>query len=345
MRRALVLAKRGWGHVSPNPMVGCVIADGVNIIAEGYHRRFGGGHAETEALQRLNKQSPGATMYVTLEPCSHYGKTPPCVDAIIKSKIRRVVIGASDPNPTAAGGIKVLSRNGVICQKGLLAEESKNLNRAFFVQIEKRRPMIALKLASTLNGYIARKDGTSQWITSLEARKRVHYLRGGHQAILVGNETLLKDNPRLDCRFYKLPDPIRLCVDRHGRIPSQLNIFGEGRVIYFSGYLRDDLPGHVHQVVLENVESYDAIFSDVLDVLYKRGIHSLFVEGGSHLARFLIGRNLVDYAYLFIGGQYFCAGGTNVFGGSFEPGFQMEKVSKLGNSILVEGTFSCSQES
>ena len=344
MRRALALAKKGWGHVASNPMVGCVIAKGSEIIAEGYHQEYGGGHAEVQALGQLKKVPQGATMYVTLEPCSHHGKTPPCVDAIIKSGIQRVVIGASDPNPKAAGGALTLSNYSVVCQTGLMADQSKSLNRAFFIMLEKQRPMIALKMASTLNGYIARSDGSSQWITSLEARKRVHYLRGGYQAILVGNETLLKDNPRLDCRFYNLPNPARICIDRHGRLPAALNIFNEGKVFYFSHSFRTDLPSHIQQVYLEDISSYEMIVSQVLDYLLQAGINSLFVEGGAKLASLLIDLGLVDYGYLFFGGKYFRPGGANAFAGSIERGFAIEKVSKLGNSVLLEGVFECSQE-
>jgi len=345
MRRALALAKRGWGKVAPNPMVGCVIARGDTILSEGYHKSFGSSHAEPDALRLYSGSSQGVSLYVTLEPCTHFGKTPPCTDLILKSGIKRVVIGAVDPNPAASGGAEILRKNGVACEIGLLDRESRSLNRAFFTQLAKKKPMVSLKLASTLDGCIARGDGSSQWITSIQARRKVHYLRGGHQAILVGRNTLLRDDPQLDCRLVRLPSPARVCIDRSGDLPSSLKIFKSGNVFYFSPRTRDDLPAHIHQVPLQEIQSYELIYKRVFDELYIRGIHSLFVEGGAGVASFFIENDLVDYAYLFYGGTFFGRGGIRSFQGKSEPLFQIEKTQKLGDSFLLEGRFLCSPES
>ena len=220
MNIALQLAKKGKGKVNPNPLVGAIIVrDGV-ILGRGYHKEYGKAHAEVNAFLDAKEDITGATMYVTLEPCSHYGKTPPCVERIIENKISRVVIGMIDPNPLVAGkGIEKLKKSGITVTVGVLEEECRKLNEVFIKYITKNEPFVVLKTAMSLDGKIATSRGESKWITGEKARNEVHNLRNELEAIMVGVDTVIIDNPELTCRLENGRNPIRIIVDSTLKIP------------------------------------------------------------------------------------------------------------------------------
>lgn len=282
MHRALQLARLGKGFVAPNPMVGCLIHHPhEGIIGEGWHRQFGDAHAEVNAIRSVSNQAllTESTLYVTLEPCSHFGKTPPCADLIIEKGIPHVVVACQDPNPLVAGkGILKLKEAGIKVDLGLLEADAWVLNKHFMVNQLANRPFITLKWAQTEDGYIARTDGSSKWISSAESRMWVHKWRSEHQAILAGKGTLLTDNPQLTVRNWTGPNPIRLVADRHHSISKNLNVF--------------------------DAEAETIVFPD-LDTLTDFGKdgypHSLFVEGGRTTIQYFIDRNLWDIALVFIG--------------------------------------------
>ena len=220
MAQALALAEQGAGWTSPNPMVGAVIVKDGRIIGRGYHRRCGGLHAEREALAACAEDPAGATLYVTLEPCCHQGRQPPCVDAVLDAGIRRVVVGTADPNPMVSGrGIALLRARGVEVEAGVLEAECRRLNRIFFHYIRTRRPYVVMKYAMTMDGKIATRTGASRWITGPEARAQVHRDRNRYAAILVGVGTVLADNPLLTCRMEGGQNPLRIVCDTHLRTP------------------------------------------------------------------------------------------------------------------------------
>ncbi|WP_448377882.1 bifunctional diaminohydroxyphosphoribosylaminopyrimidine deaminase/5-amino-6-(5-phosphoribosylamino)uracil reductase RibD [Fervidobacterium sp.] len=292
MKIALRLAKKGLGFVNPNPPVGAVIVKYGNIIGKGYHSRFGALHAEREALLDAKKRGfdvSGATMYVTLEPCDHYGKTPPCTDAIIESGIKRVVISARDPNPVSGDGIKKLMKNGIEVMVGVLENEAKEIAKFFFKYVTTDLPYVTLKYASTLDGKIADKIGNSKWITQ-ELRREVHKLRDIHKAILVGAETVLKDNPMLNVRLpkRKFKNPDVVVLDENGRILKKVisdidkfELFNPDyhrRVIIFSSnqYQNVELPGNVKVKTPASLS-----VENILKELAKEGIDSVLIEGGA----------------------------------------------------------------
>ncbi len=225
MRRAIELARRGAGRTAPNPMVGAVVVRDGRIAGEGWHKRCGGLHAEREAFAALTEPAAGATLYVTLEPCCHHGKTPPCTDAIIENGISRVVVGSRDPNPlVSGGGVRILREHGIEVVEDFLREECDELNPEFFHYITTGLPYVVLKFAMTLDGKIASRTGASKWITGEEARTHVHSLRGRYSAILAGIGTVLADDPMLNCRIEGAHQPLRIIADSNLRIPLESNI-------------------------------------------------------------------------------------------------------------------------
>src|SRR2546423_14202244 len=221
MQRALALARRGWGRVAPNPLVGAVVLAGGNVLAEGYHAEYGGPHAEVVALEAAGAGARGATLVVNLEPCAHHGKTPPCTEAILAAGVARVVAAVSDPDPQARGGAGVLRAKGVIVSVGLLAEAAAALNAPFlFAREQAERPFVALKLATSIDGRIADAAGSSRWVSGEAAREYVHWLRAGFDAIAVGGMTALRDNPQLTVRGVVTPrkPPVRVGFDRRAML-------------------------------------------------------------------------------------------------------------------------------
>ena len=219
MKRALELAKKAMGYTSPNPMVGCVVVKDGRIVTEGYHERCGEYHAERNALTKCSEDLTGATMYVTLEPCCHQGKTPPCTDIILERGIGKVYVGSMDPNPKVAGkGVQILRDHGVEVETGLLEEECLSLNEIFFHYITTKMPYVAMKYAMTLDGKIASFSGDSKWVTGERAREHTHFLRKKYRGILVGIGTVLADDPMLNCRTENGVDPVRIVCDSHLQI-------------------------------------------------------------------------------------------------------------------------------
>jgi diaminohydroxyphosphoribosylaminopyrimidine deaminase/5-amino-6-(5-phosphoribosylamino)uracil reductase len=301
MARALELARTGWGSVSPNPLVGAVVVRDERIVGEGAHREFGGPHAEIEALAAAGDRARGADLYVTLEPCTHYGKTPPCVDTIIKAGITRVVIAVRDPNPEAGGGVERLREAGIRVDVGVKVEEASELNAAFLHSFRSDRPWVTLKLAISLDSAIASESGTTSWLTGLPARQRVHHLRAGSDAIAVGMGTILADDPQLTVRDAPPPriPPARVIFSRSGRLPATSRVAQgtrETRVIVFA------ISPHPSHDALRKLGVEVIISTSLLDAmrsLRQLEIRSLLVEGGADLTASILEADLVDRMILF----------------------------------------------
>lgn len=311
MQRCLKLAKRGNGYVSPNPMVGAVIVQKGEKIAEGFHSYYGGPHAEINAIHQALKRKRtlvGATLYVNLEPCFHFGKTPPCVDAIIQNGISRVVIAILDPNPLVAGkSIKKLKRKGVHCSIGVLNREAELLNEKFFKFIKTEKPFVSVKAAQTNDGFIANDDGTSKWITNKASRKYVHQLRSEYDAIIVGANTVNIDDPELTVRNVKGRNPLRVVIDGKLSVKVNSKVFNKNAptIVYTSNLTakKSKLISEFESkgVVVVQLKSKDGIIqiSDILRDLGKHNISSAFVEGGTKIHSEFLDSGMVDKVYLF----------------------------------------------
>ena len=320
MRTALMLARRGLGTTWPNPSVGCVIVKDGHVVGRGWTGRGGRPHGETEALRRAGSAAQGATAYVTLEPCSHWGKTPPCADALIAAGLRRVVIGLEDPDPRVAGsGIEALRKAGIAVETGLCAEEAAALNAGFLQRVRLGRPLVTLKLATSLDGRIATASGESRWITGPAARQRAHLLRARHDAILVGTDTVVADDPQLTCRLARLggSSPVRIVLDRQLRIPPTARVFAEARqaptwVVTLPSAdpeRQQTLREAGVEVIAGETDATGTInLAAALRELGERGLTRLLVEGGGRLAAALLRAELVDrlvwiHAPLLLGGN------------------------------------------
>ncbi len=309
MRMVLELAKKGEGSTSPNPMVGAVLVKNGKILAKGYHKRAGLPHAEIEALRRAGNRARGATLYVNLEPCNHFGKTPPCTDRIIKEGLRRVVIGMCDPNPINDGrGIEKLRQSGITIKCGVLENESKKLNRVFKTYTTKKRPFVTLKVAQSLDGKIATSSGRSRWITNESSRDFIHDLRGRVDAVLVGVKTVIKDDPLLNSRIKKPKNqPIRIILDSKLRTPRKSRVLKDksSRVIIATG---EDLPKKrisefrkigVDVVSFKKKDNMVDLRS-LLKYLADEGISHLLVEGGGTVIANFLNKELADEMLIFI---------------------------------------------
>ena len=298
MRRALELATLGRGATSPNPMVGCVIVHEGNIIGEGWHQQYGGPHAEVNAINAVKDKSllPGSRLYVTLEPCSHYGKTPPCADLLIQHNIRDVVICNTDPNPLVSGnGIRKLLATGCQVHVGLLEKEGLELNKHFFTFHTQKRPFILLKWAETADGFIGRTDKTRFWITSKLSKKLVHKWRAELQAIMVGTRTALVDNPQLNTREWTGKNPTRIILDRYLRLPEHLQIFDQSQPTLVYNFTKAETLDNLAWIKLEENA---ALIPAMLHDLHQRNIQSLLVEGGTALLNLFLQAGLWDEAYV-----------------------------------------------
>lgn len=304
MRRALELARRGWGQTAPNPMVGAVVVRDGDVIAEGWHARFGGPHAEAAALATLEKKAArGADVYVTLEPCAHHGKTPPCADALIKAKVRRVIVATRDPNPLAAGGIEKLQQAGIEVVVGLERAAADELNAPFLFAARRHdRPFVTLKLALSAEGALAPASGRQQWLTGPESKRYVHHLRAGADAVLVGIGTVLADDPALTVREAPEPrvPPKRLVLDRAARLPLSSVLVKTARQTAV-GVLAERPDIHrMAALTAAGVEvSVAADLRDHLHGLRNRGIRHLFAEPGERVATALLDGGLVDRLIIF----------------------------------------------
>jgi diaminohydroxyphosphoribosylaminopyrimidine deaminase/5-amino-6-(5-phosphoribosylamino)uracil reductase len=316
MDRALTLALKGWGRVAPNPMVGAVLLKGGRTLGEGFHAEFGGPHAEISALAS-SADPQGSTCVVTLEPCAHHGKTPPCAPALVAAGVRRVVIALADPHPEATGGAAVLREAGVDVALGLRREAAAALNAPFLWNLARLdRPFVAIKLATSLDGYIADAEGRSRWISDEEAREYVHWLRAGFDAIAVGRRTAATDDPELTVRGELLPrqPPCRVIFARSGRLSEQLKLVRTARevpTVVVTGptgqRAAQRLARHGVQVVVA-----DGLLAG-LRALRDRGIGSVLLEGGSELFAALLSANLVDRVY-WIQASLWLGSGTPAFG-------------------------------
>jgi len=313
MVRAIELAKLGMGQVAPNPMVGCVIVHRGTIIGEGYHRKYGEVHAEVNAINSVRNLELlcESTMYVTLEPCSHFGKTPPCADLVVKMKIPNVVIGSLDPNEKVSGrGIERLKMAGCQVITGMMEEECNRMNRRFLTFHLKKRPYIILKWAQTEDGFIDRERGEPEfgqptWITNDLSRMAVHKMRSDEAAILVGTKTALKDNPSLTVRAWNGNHPLRMVLDRMGVLPAASALLDQStETLVFTE------TGIASKPNLEyiSLQFGDGMLAEINRILVERGIQSLLVEGGKSLLESYLREGLWDEARIYIGNARFGSG-------------------------------------
>lgn len=327
MKRCITLAKKGRGKTSPNPMVGCVVLDKTGkIISTGYHHKYGENHAERDALMKLhNGEEREGTLIVNLEPCSHYGKTPPCADLIIERGIKKVVIGCVDNNPkVAGGGIKKLQNAGIEVLVGVLETECRELNEVFFTNVEKNRAFVALKTATTIDGKIATKTGDSKWITSEKSRNYARKLRTYYDAILTSSSTVIADNPTMKHKT-------KVIIDRELKTDFDSNIYKQGRIILVTRKQPQDV---------ETIEYSD--LPTLLNQLYDLGIKSIFVEAGGILCGEFIKHNLVDKIYHFVAPKIVndnsaksCFNGDDILKISDSKVFKLSETKKLDNDLLV----------
>ena len=326
MRVALGEARRAIGLTSPNPAVGAVLVVGSRIVARGHHRQAGGPHAEIECLRKMTGAIPkSATLYVTLEPCSTAGRTPPCIDEIIKARVRNVVIGTLDVNPRHAGrGIELLRKAGIKVRVGLLAGECAALNESFNKWIKTGRPFVIAKCGMSLDGLLTRPPGESQWITSVAARQHAHELRANVDAILVGAKTVRTDNPRLTVRGLRgKKQPLRVVLSRSGRLPRHAHIFNDR---------------FAKQTVVYRSSSLDAVLKD----LGRKNVTSVLIEGGGEILGQALDQQLIDkvqlyFGPIFTGGPLFAFSGRGA--GSTAAAARLSRISyrKIGNDVCVIG--------
>lgn len=299
MQRAIELAALGKGYVSPNPMVGCVIVHESRIIGEGWHRKYGEAHAEVNAINSVEDQSllTESTCYVTLEPCAHHGKTPPCADLLVSMKLKKVVIAAVDSNPLVGGkGIEKLKAAGIEVETGCLEKEALQQNVRFFTMIEKQRPYIILKWAETADGFVARRNFDSKWISNEYSRSLVHQWRAEEDAILVGSNTAAYDNPSLNVRSWVGNDPLRIVIDRKQSLKMDLNLFDQSIPTIIYNCQKTESEGQLEWVKLNDEEFIESLVKD----LGQRKIQSLIVEGGATVLKAFIEAGLWDEARVFI---------------------------------------------
>lgn len=310
MRHALTLAQRGLGSVWPNPAVGCVVVDaGGRVAGRGWTQPGGRPHAETEALNRAGPRAAGATVFVTLEPCNHHGKTPPCTDAILAAGVARLVAPCEDPDPRVSGaGFRRLREAGVAVDAGLMAVEARDLNAGFFLRNRSGRPWVTLKLATTLDGRIATRTGVSRWITGPAARQRVHLLRAQHDGVMVGVGTALADDPALTCRLpgFAARQPVRIVLDSSSRADGNLAMLSDGAApvwLVTAGHEPDPpTRGDVDVLAVDAGVDGRVDLAAALSVLGDRGLTRVLVEGGATVAASLMRAGLVDEIVWFRAG-------------------------------------------
>lgn len=298
MQRAFELARLGKGTVSPNPLVGCVIVHDERIIGEGWHQRYGEAHAEVNAIRSVNDKNllKQSTVYVNLEPCSHTGKTPPCADLLIQSAVKKVVIANEDSNPLVAGnGIKKLKSAGIDVVTGVLEKQGRELNQRFFTFIETERPYIILKWAETADGFIARENYESRWISNEFSRQLVHRWRSEEDAVLIGTKTAAHDNPHLSVRDWSGRNPVRIVVDRFLRLPKSLHLFDSSQKTICYNVLKHEEHSNLDYIRLDEANFLNQLIHD----LFKRKIQSVIVEGGALTLNLFIKSGMWDEARVF----------------------------------------------
>lgn len=369
MKRAIELAKQGAGWTAPNPLVGAVVVKNGRIIGEGYHRKYGELHAERNALAACTEDPAGATLYVTLEPCCHYGKTPPCTEIIIEKKIAKVVIGSRDPNPKVAGkGARILREHGIEVVEDYMREACDALNPVFFHYITTKTPYVVLKFAMTLDGKIATRTGASKWITGEAARNHVHQLRSRYAGILAGIGTVLADDPMMNCRIDGAHQPLRIILDSHLRIPMGSRLVRSAKeyplLIVCNESTRDREEGTNRIQKMEEAGAKVWTLPEKnghpdLNVLMQRlgeeKIDSVLIEGGGTVNEAALKAHIVHHVYAYIAPKIF--GGedakTPVEGSGIRlpqecANLRLAKITVLLNDMLleydVEGETECSPE-
>lgn len=348
---AVRLAKKGLGRTSPNPIVGSVVVKNGKIIGQGYHEKAGLPHAEINALRKAGKKAKGSTLYVTLEPCAHFGKTPPCVTAIIKAGVKKVVVGSIDPNPKVKGkGIRALEKNKIEVIKDVLRDECLSLNEAYVKYITKKTPFVVLKLATTLDGKIATSTGDSKWITSLESRRYAHRLRSLVDCVMVGSGTVLKDDPGLTVRLIKGKNPARAVLDSSLKVSAGAKVFASRRERVFvftsakASRNKVKLLEKKGTEVITVKQSKDGLsVKGVLKELGKRGVTSVLIEGGARLAASALKEGVVDKAIFIIAPRIIGGDGVDCVGKlgikSIKRGIMLKgiKTMKIGEDFAIEG--------
>lgn len=348
MQRALELALKGSGYVDPNPKVGAVIVKNDEIISEGFHKQYGGPHAEVDAVRNAKTDDfSECTMYVNLEPCSHYGKTPPCADMIIEKGFKRVVIGMKDPNPLVAGmGIERLRNAGIEVQEGILQEESKYLNRFFIKHITTGLPFIVLKVAQSIDGKIALKDFSSKWITGTESRKKVHKLRAEIQSILVGRNTVMRDNPSLNVREVKGKNPVRIIFDSNFSLTGKYKIYNDlsnqESIIchneeHNSKFINQKYP-ELKFIPSKTDKNGKLDLKDTLKKIGESGISSVLIEGGAEIFSSFVKQELADELHVFTAPKIIGQGidsfrNINIKSLDLSYNFKLHSIERSGDDI------------
>ena len=355
MKLALKLAKKGRCYVSPNPLVGAVIVKEERIIGRGYHQHYGGNHAEINALKNASEDACGSTLYVTLEPCCHEGKTPPCIDSITKHKIARVIIGSIDPNPiVSCRGISNLQSCGIDVKTGVLEPECRKLNEVFFLFMEKKLPFVTIKYAQTLDGRIATATGQSKWISSAASLKFTHKLRAQHDAILVGAGTVIKDNPELTVRLVRGRNPLRIIVDSALKIPAKSKVLqnlSQNKTIIATIKKASDpqfqrltnLGAEVITVVADKQGNVD--LKKLLKILAQKNISSLLIEGGAQIITSILMNNLANrmvtvIAPKIIGKGIEAVGDLKIRNLDSAKKLSIRKITRSGDDIIIDSRLS-----
>ncbi len=356
MLRCIRLAEKGRGSVSPNPMVGCVIVKDGRIIGEGYHQKFGQAHAEVNAVNSATEDVEGAEVFVNLEPCSFFGKTPPCADLLIKRRVKIVHVGMLDPNPIVNGnGLKKLREAGIEVEVGLLEREARRLNEAFEKSITKKLPLVVLKIAQSLDGKIALRNGRSKYITSQDSLKLVHELRACYDAVLVGAGTVREDNPELTVRLVEGRSPVRIVLDGVLSSPPDSRVFGGGRtIVFYASSLKKTakVQAKINGLTAKGVEliplrgdsSGRLSTRVVLKRIAELGIASVMVEGGADVFSQFIRPGMADKLHVFVAPKIMGSGKT------FSDGIQLNRLTdavevdrmeirQVGCDLMITGYF------
>ena len=338
MQKCINLAKKANGKNMPNPFVGAIVFDEEKneIISVGYHKKYGQAHAEVNAIKNANGNTKNKTIIVNLEPCSHYGKTPPCADLIVKSGFKKCVIAMLDPNKKASGGVSILKKAGIEVVAGVLENEARELNKVFLKNIQTKKPYVMLKCATSLDGKIALSNGESKWITNEKARLEVQKLRSQYQAIMSASGTILSDNPKLNVRLKNKKSPTRIIFDPNNKISLNYNVFNNDVKVILINNSKLQLPKHVEQIGFNG--NFDELFKD----LYKIGIYSIMVEAGCGFNSELLKNNEVDEINHFMAPKIFGNGLDFVNGLNFSKindTIKLEdlKIKKIENNLLING--------
>ena len=338
MERCIKLARRGEGNVSPNPLVGAIVLDKEgNVSGEGFHEKYGEAHAEINALNIAGEKARGSTLYINLEPCCHWGKTPPCVDRIIESGVKKLILGMTDPNPEVAGkGIKKAKEAGIEVIEDVLNKKCLKLNEIFIKNITQKKPFIAIKTASTMDGKIATALGKSKWITFEKAREEVHRLRNKYDAIITGSGTVIADNPSLTCRMEDGRNPVRIVVDSHLTTPENSQVYRDDGTRVIIAACEDSANKEKYS---RNVEIFECPIINgrpnleyLVNKLYKNGIYSIISESGAKLNGAFLKENLADKIYFFLAPKLM-ADKTAL---SLFEGFNIENLDKCVNLRFEE---------